>query len=355
VIVISILFSIVVAVVVFGVLILIHEFGHFITAKLSGVKVNEFALGMGPVLLKHKKGETQYSLRLFPIGGFISMEGEDKESTDERSFNNIAVWKRIIIVCAGAFMNIMLGFIIVCIIMAASQSLSSTTISKFADNSVSNKSGLQVGDKILEINGQKVNIYSDIVFNLVTKRNGTADVTVNRNNTILDLKSVNFPLVSDGNGGKAMTIDFGLKSQSKNVISVVQQSFYWTIATVKLVWVTLIQLFGGSYTIKDLSGPVGVASAMGTAASHGFMDLLIIVALITINLGVVNLLPLPALDGGRLVFLIIEAIRRKPVKPEVEGYIHFAGFVCLMLLVVVVTFNDVARLNIIGFLQGVKK
>lgn len=354
-IVISILFSIVIALVVFGALVLIHEFGHFFTAKLSGVRVNEFALGMGPVLLKYKKGETQYSLRLLPIGGFCSMEGEDKESSDEHSFNSIAVWKRIIIVCAGAFMNILLGFIIVCIIMTASSNLASTTISKFADNAVSNKSGLKVGDQILKINGQKVNIYSDIVFNLITKKNGTADVVVNRNNKPIILKSVNFPLVDDGNGGKAMTIDFGLKPQSKNAFSVVTQSFYWTIATVKLVWVTLIQLFGGSYTIKDLSGPVGVSAAMGSAASHGIMDLLIIVALITINLGVVNLLPLPALDGGRLVFLLLEAIRKKPIKPEVEGYIHFAGFVCLMLLVVVVTFNDVARLNIIGFLQGVKK
>jgi regulator of sigma E protease len=355
VIVISVLFSIVVAVIVFGILILIHEFGHFICAKLSGVRVNEFALGMGPVLLKHKKGETQYSLRLLPIGGFVSMEGEDKESSDEHSFNKIAVWKRIIIVCAGAFMNILLGFIIVCIIMALSSNLASTTISRFVDNSVSNKSGLQVGDQILKVNGQKVNIYSDIIFDLITQRSGTADVVIKRANKMYSLKSVEFPLVDDGNGGKVMNIDFMLKPESKNVISVVNHSFYWTIATVKLVWVTLIQLFTGNYTIKDLSGPVGVSAAMGSAAKDGVMSLLVLVALITINLGVVNLLPLPALDGGRLVFLIAEAIRRKPVKPEVEGYIHFAGFVCLMLLVVVVTFNDVSRLKIVEFFQGVFK
>jgi regulator of sigma E protease len=352
---ISVLFSIIVAVIVFGILIVIHELGHFVCAKLSGVKVNEFSLGMGPVLLKHKKGDTQYSLRLFPIGGFVSMEGEDKESSDEHSFNNIAVWKRIIIVCAGAFMNILLGFIIVCIIMASSSNLASTTISKFDNNSVSSKSGLQVGDQILRINGQKVNIYTDIIFDLVTQRSGTASVVVNRNHNTVNLESVKFPLVDDGNGGKVMNIDFSLKYEGKNVISVINHSFYWTIATVKLVWVTLIQLFGGNYTIKDLSGPVGVSAAMGKAASDGVMSLLVLVALITINLGVVNLLPLPALDGGRLVFLIIEAIRRKPVKPEVEGYIHFAGFVALMLLVVVVTFNDVSRLKIVEFFQGVFK
>jgi regulator of sigma E protease len=352
---ISVLFVIVVSILVFGVMILIHEFGHFICAKLSGVRVNEFALGMGPVLLKHKKGETQYSLRLLPIGGFVSMEGEDSESSDEHSFNKIPVWKRIIIVCAGAFMNILLGFILMCIIMVSSSGLASTFVAQFNVDALSNKTGLMVGDKILEINNQKVNIYTDILYNLSAIRSGTVNVLVRRDNKNVNLNSVKFSLIDDGNGNKVMNMDFKLKREDKTFVNIMKDSYFFTLSTVKFVWVTLLQLFQGHYTFKDLSGPVGVTAAMGQAASYGILSLLYMVAIITINLGVVNLLPLPALDGGRLVFLIVEAIRRKPVKPEVEGYIHFAGFVCLMLLVVMVTFNDFSRLKIIEFFQGALK
>jgi regulator of sigma E protease len=166
---------------------------------------------------------------------------------------------------------------------------------------------------------------------------------------------VKFSLIDDGNGNKVMNMDFKLKREDKTFVNIMKDSYFFTLSTVKFVWVTLLQLFQGHYTFKDLSGPVGVTAAMGQAASYGILSLLYMVAIITINLGVVNLLPLPALDGGRLVFLIVEAIRRKPVKPEVEGYIHFAGFVCLMLLVVMVTFNDFSRLKIIEFFQGALK
>lgn len=349
---ISTAFYIVIAILVFSVLIVVHELGHFLCAKWSNVKVNEFSIGMGPVLLKHKKKETQYSLRLFPIGGFVSMEGEDKDSDDERAFNRISVWKRILIVIAGAVMNIVLGFIIVIIIFSVSSGIGSTTVAKFDDKAVSVKSGLKAGDRIESINGSKVNIDTDIAYDLMQIRSGTVDVVVKRNNQSVELKSVQFPLVSDGNGGKVMSRDFYVYAQHKNVLSVLHYSFFWTIATVKLVWMTLIDMFKGIYSVKDLSGPVGVSVAMGQAASQGVLSLLIVTALITINLGVVNLLPIPALDGGRLVFLLIEAVRRKPMKPEVEGYIHFAGFVLLMLLVVVVTYNDLARLNVFKLVGG---
>lgn len=351
---INIVFYIVIAIIVFSFLIVSHEFGHFICAKLSHVKVNEFSLGMGPLLFKIKKGETQYSIRVFPIGGFCSMEGEDRESSQEGAFYKAPILNRILIVSAGAIMNILIGFVLVVIIMTFFTSgIGTTTVASFRDGSVSNKTGLRAGDRITKINGSGVNIDTDIIFDLMQIRSGKANVQVIRSGKAVNLESVQFPLVSDGNGGKVSDIDFWVTAMHKNVFTVLSHSFYWTIATVKLVWMTLYDMSKGIYTVKDLSGPVGVSVAMGKAASAGISPLLTITALITINLGVVNMLPLPALDGGRLVFLIVEAIRRKPIEPQVEGYIHFAGFVALMLLVVFVTYNDIARLNLGGIFGAI--
>lgn len=350
---ISAVFYVIIALLVFGFLIVSHEFGHFICAKLSHVKVNEFSLGMGPLLLKFGKGETQYSLRLFPIGGYVSMEGEDKESDVKGAFSKAPILNRILIVSAGAIMNILTGFILVIIIMSFfTSAIGTTTVDVFQKGSVSNKTGLRAGDRILRINGSKVNIDTDIVFDLMQIRSGKANVQVVRDGRKVNLPSVSFPLASDGNGGKVSSIDFYVKATHKNIATVLSQSFYWTIATVKLVWTTLYDMCKGIYTVKDLSGPVGVSVVMGKAAALGLEPLLTITALIAINLGVVNLMPLPALDGGRLVFLIVEAIRRKPIEPQVEGYIHFAGFVALMLLVVFVTYNDIARLHLGGVIGG---
>jgi regulator of sigma E protease len=171
----------------------------------------------------------------------------------------------------------------------------------------------------------------------------TADMVVNRGGKTINLPGVKFDMVSDGNGGKVMQQDFYVEPLPKTVFNVVRHAFYWTLSMVKLVWVTFIGLFQGRFGLKDLAGPVGTTVAMGQAASQGITSLLYLVAMISINLGVVNLFPLPALDGGRLIFIIIEGIRRKPVNPKYEGYVHFAGFVLLMLLMLVVTYNDILR------------
>lgn len=338
--------SIVVAIIVFGALILIHELGHYTAAKLSGVRVNEFAVGMGPVLLKKKYKGTQYALRLFPIGGFVSMEGEDAKSDDKHSFGNAKLWKRIIIVCAGAIMNIVLGFLLAIVLTSMSATIHAPVVNSFVKEATSNHGqyALQKGDRIVSINGSRVHISTDIMYDLMLINTKTAHFTVQRGGKIVDLPAVQMPLYDDGNGGKAMVSDFTLQVQPKNVFTVVRQAYYWTAATVKVVWVTLYYMVQGRYGFRDLSGPVGVSAAMGQAASAGAIPLLFMTILITVNLGVVNLLPLPALDGGRLLFLIIEGIRRKPMKPEVEGYIHFAGFVALIILVVLVTFSDIAKL-----------
>lgn len=335
--------NILIAVIVFGILIVTHELGHFISAKLCGIRVNEFSIGMGPALFKRKKGETQYSLRLFPIGGYVSMEGEDEESTDDRAFNKKPVWKRIIVVVSGALMNLLTGFILVLLMMSLSGTLSSTTIAKFENNAESQKTGLAVGDKIVRINGSKVNIDTDIVLSLIEDSDGKVSMVVERNHKLVELPNVQFPMISNGNSGKVMQRDFWVYGEPGSFVNIIRHAFYWTIAMVKFVWVTFVELFTGRFGLKDLAGPVGTTVAMGQAASMGFTSLLMVVAMIAINLGVVNLFPLPALDGGRLFFMIIELIRGKPIKAKYEGYVHFVGFALLMLLMVVVTFNDILR------------
>lgn len=335
---------IIIALVVFGVLIFLHEFGHFFTAKLCGVKVNEFAVGMGPALFHVQKGETKYSLRALPIGGYTAMEGEDGESNDPRAFVNRPVWQRMIVLVAGSFMNVLTGFVIILILVMLANPIASTTVAQFADGATSSKTGLQAGDKILSIDGAAVHINVDITLGLIMSNRGKVHMEVLRNDKVVDLPNVQFPMENDGSGGKIMAQDFQVYAQKKSPAMIVSHAFYWTIAMVKLVWVTILQMFTGRYGIKDLSGPVGVTAAMGQAASQSATSLFTLVAMIAVNLGVVNLFPLPALDGGRLLFVIIEGIRRKPVPRKYEGYVHLVGFALLMTLMLFVTFNDIVRL-----------
>lgn len=332
------------AVIVFGLLIFTHEFGHFFVAKLCRVKVNEFAVGMGPALFHFQKGETKYSLRALPIGGYTAMEGEDGENSDPRAFVNRPCWQRALILAAGGFVNVLTGFVIILALVIATPTIPSTTVSKFFDGASSSNYGLQVGDQIVRIDNAPVHISMDITLGLMESDRGKVDIQVRRGGKLVTLKNVQFATESDGNGGKVMMRDFYVSPQAKSPGQVISYAFYWTIAMVKLVWVTIMQMFTGRYTVKDLSGPVGVTVAMGQAATQDISTLLQVVAMIAVNLGVVNLFPLPALDGGRLLFVAIEAIRRKPVARKYEGYVHLAGFALLMLLMLVVTFNDIVRL-----------
>lgn len=333
---------IIIAILVFGVLIFVHELGHFLAAKSCGIKVNEFALGMGPKIFGFQRGETTFSLRILPIGGFCAMEGEEDASHDPRAYNNRPRWQRAIVLVAGAFMNILLGFIVIFCMTASQPQLASTRVAQFSQGATSSK-WLKVNDKIVNINGASIHIGSDISLALLESNNGAADITVIRDGKLLKLDGVQFRLVDDGAGGKAMIQDFKIWGQKKTIGSMLYYSFFWTISIVKLVWVTLIKLFTGGYSIKVLSGPVGVTVAMGQAASQSLFSLFYMIAMIAVNLGVVNLLPLPALDGGKLLFVVIEAIRRKPVNPKYEGWVHMLGFALLMLLLVVVTYNDIMR------------
>ena len=327
-------------------MILVHELGHFLTARLFNTTVNEFAIGMGPKLIskRSKKSGILYSVRAFPIGGFVSMAGEDEESGDVNALNRKPVWQRMVITVAGAAMNLIIGFILMTVVVITSTSIGGTTILRFAeDNALSEQSGLMIGDEIVKVGDTRVHIASELAYEIM--RNGVEplDITVRRDGEIVEIKDVQFPTIIEQGIQFGMT-DFIVLAEEKTFGNVIEQSFYRSVSTVKMIWQSLIDLITGRYGLEQMSGPVGITAVVSEAAKSSFTDYLYLVVVITINLGIFNLLPLPALDGGRLIFQIIELIRRRPVKPEFEGYVHFIGIVLLMLLMVVITFKDVMNL-----------
>ncbi len=339
------------AVLLFNLIVFVHEFGHFFTAKLFGVKVNEFAIGMGPRILKFKKGDTIYALRAFPIGGFCDMEGEDEKSDSETSFGSKAVWKRMIIVSAGAIMNMILGLVMMFIILSQQNNFASTTIGSFVENSVSSSSGLMVGDTIISVDGFSIYSSKDLAFALSTANKSKLDIEVNRNGEKVNLDSVEFATVTTEDGKEHIKLDFSVEPIEKNFWNLIKQSFLETLSTVRMVWSSVIGLVTGKFSLKDMAGPVGAASVIGEAAKEGLKvgileavtNIISIMMMITVNLGIINLLPLPALDGGRLVFLLVELIFRNPINPKYEGWIHAAGFVLFILLMILITYSDVMK------------
>ena len=338
-----------VAILFFGLLISIHELGHFVCAKIFKVKVNEFALGMGPALFKRKKGDTTYALRLFPIGGYVSMEGEDEESSDENAFNRKKVWQKIIIVAAGATMNLILGIVIVSVVLSMEDLIGTNQIVRFYDNAKSQQTGLCEGDKFLKIDGRRVFSDMDVSFLMSRSDDGVFDMTVERNGEKVDLTGVAFDTKKDGEY-TLITYDFVVLGEKPSILNVIPNAFGRTASIARLVWLSLFDLVTGRYGLTDLSGPVGTVNVIADAAAQaadskdGLITALTLMAFITINIGIFNLLPLPALDGGRLFFLIIEGIRRKPLNPKYEGYVHAAGLALLLTLMLAVTFSDIVTI-----------
>ena len=333
----------------FGVIIMIHECGHFACAKLFKVKVNEFSLGMGPALFKKRKGDTLYAVRLFPIGGYVAMEGEDDASEDERAFNKKPVWQKMIIVVAGALMNLILGFILMVLLLTTSTDLIGTnTIKEFYPDAVSSQYGLQAGDRFVEIDGHHVWSELDLSFLMSRSQDGVFDFVVERDGEKVTLNDVHFA-TEQQNGITLIQYDFIIIGEQPGFLNIVKNAFTQSASIVRMVWLSVFDLVTGRYGMSELAGPVGtvdiIADVTAQAVSSGSLtNLLTIMAFITINVGVANLLPLPALDGGRFLFLAIEAVRRKPVNPKYEGYVHAAGLALLLLLMVVVTYNDIARI-----------
>lgn len=349
--------SILVAILVFGVVIFIHELGHFLVARACNVKINEFAMGMGPRILKIQKGETVYSLRLFPIGGFVSMEGEDEESNHARSLSRKPVIQRIAISAAGAIMNFILGFIAVVILINLKTGNSeprvfTSKVAGFTENSQSQQSGLQINDEILKINGKAVLSDIDMTYLLQTDSDGVYTFQVMRNGNKITIENVTLSSRVFPDGTKGYIIDFRIFGEEMNFLNATSYAIKKTVSFGRMVWMSLGDIISGNFKLNQLSGPVGIVSAIdsvietdqGKPFSEILYSLLVLIIMITVNLGIFNLLPIPALDGGRIVFLIIEAIRGKPINPEKEGLVHFISFVVLILLLILVTFNDIIKL-----------
>lgn len=369
----SFIITIAAAVFVFGVVIAIHEFGHFAVAKLSGIQVNEFSIGMGPALLKKLWHGTQYSLRLLPIGGYVAMEGEDspesqpvggesKENGENggsgeeallippelrtgRPFNEVAVWKRFLTVSAGAVMNFVLGFVVLLLVVATQQDMiTSKTVYSIEEGALCGQTGLQPDDTILAVNGRRCFVANDIIYELVRTEAYQADFTVERAGQKLELPAVRFDTWQDEDGQTHMKLGFVVYGVRKTVKSVLGEAFNSELYYGRIIFTSLADLIRGRESINDLSGPVGIVSAIGTAAGYGLGDLLELLALITVNLGIFNLLPFPALDGGKLVFLLIEGVSGRAVPDKVQGAFNLVGFALLFGLMLFATYNDVVRL-----------
>ena len=339
------------AIFIFGLLVAIHEFGHFSAAKLCGVRVEEFAIGMGPALWKKQKGETLYALRAVPFGGYCAMTGEDGESDDPRAFGNQKVWKRLLILIAGSFNNFLLGFLIVLILQMSSGYVPSPTVTAFMDGCpYESAEALQVGDRFVRINGHRVVLQSDV--NRWLTDEGDYDLVLRRGDQTIRLEDFRLEK-SDYPQGRYFGFLFG-SYEKAGFGQNLRAAWDTTKDYVSLVWESLRMLVHGQVGVNDLAGPVGIVDMMAEtgAAQETTADALWMIfsfgAFIAVNLAVMNMLPIPALDGGRvfllLVTAVIEGITHKKIDPKYEGYIHTAGMVLLLALMAYVLLHDVVRL-----------
>ena len=346
--------SIIFAILIFSFLIFIHEFGHFITAKLSGVQVNEFSMFMGPAIWKKQKGETLYSIRCIPIGGYCAMEGEDSDSDNPRAFSSAAWWKRLIILLAGAVMNFVAGVLILAVLLAPMQQVSVLKIHSFENWSTLNHAdGLQVGDEILEVDGEKMYVFSDFTMMLTLNPGDVHDLVVERNGQkiVLDDFLMQQHETLDENGNKVMRYGVTFTVEDMDFTGRMKYVCYTALDWVRTVRLSLQMLLTGQAGLADMSGPVGIVQQMGQQASaaaswqEAALDMLYFGAFLAVNLAVMNLLPIPALDGGRVVALllttVIEAITHKKLNPKYEGYIHGAGMILLLALMAIVMLKDI--------------
>ncbi len=343
---------VILAILMFGLLVMLHELGHFLTARLFGVGINEFSIGMGPKIfsVKGKKYDTMYSLRAIPFGGYVSMVGEDEECDDPTAFTNKATWKRIIIVVAGAVMNVLLGFLLMLIIVLASQRLATNRVGQFNEGAVSKDFGLQVGDVVIEVGDVNIHTGNELIYEIMNQGKAEAaagvvaiDLTVLRNGEEVFLPGVQFPSM-EAEGVLFGSADFKVYGEEKSFFSVIKHTFFRSVSTVKMIFDQLVDLVRGRYGLNAVSGPIGITQEVANAASMGFINFVYLMAVITVNLGVFNLLPIPALDGGRLLFLLIELIARRPINKNVEGYIHFVGMMLLFGLMILIACKDIVGL-----------
>ena len=373
----SVLITFVAAVFVFSAVIAIHEFGHFAVAKLCGIQVNEFSIGMGPVLWKKVRKGTQYSIRALPVGGFVALEGEESPESQQAEtaraeeagstpeepektpavaeepaekpvgipLNEAPVWQRALVMVAGAAMNFLLGFVVMMILIAAqNEPITSRVIYKVEDGALCGQTGLQAGDKVLAVNGRKCFVANDMLYELMRTEDYAASFTVLRDGEKVELPRVQFDTWQDDSGETHMSLGFTVYGIRKTPLNVLKEAGNSVLYYGRIIFTSLMDLLRGRESINDLSGPVGIVTAIGQAASYGWQDLLELLVLITVNLGIFNLLPFPALDGGKVVFLLIEGITGHAVPEKLQGSLTVAAFVLLFGLMIFATYNDILRL-----------
>ena len=339
------------AILLFCLLIVVHEFGHFIAAKLCGVQVNEFSIFMGPALVQWGKGETKYSIRCIPLGGYCAMEGEDEETDNPRAFTRAKWWKRLIILVAGSAMNFVIGLLLVFIVLFPAQRFVTPDVVELdVGSSLSEGNAILPGDRILSIAGERVYVQSDFSLILTVKGSGNHDVTVLRNGEKVVLEDVLFEARTFGEE-KSPRYGITFDTAEATFGERLKYTWYSAVDYVRMVRMSLTMLLTGQAGIQDMAGPVGIVDQMAqttqTAAnmSEAMFRLLDFGALIAINLAVMNLLPIPALDGGRVLLLLIttavQAVTKKKLDPKYEGYIHAAGLVLLLGFMASVTLTDI--------------
>lgn len=335
-------YPILIAILFFELIIVIHEGGHYVAARLMKIKVNEFSIGMGPKLIQFKRNDTLYTLRLVLFGGYCSMEGEDEESDDDNSFEKKKVIQRIFVVVAGAVMNLILGFIIVFGLTCSQDLVGTTEVARFEDTAISVNSGLCVGDKIKSIDSMRVYTTNDITTGLSRSPDDVVEMVVERGGKTQTL-DVKFE-TEEVNDTEIIKLDFWIRGVEKTFSNVLSQSVKEFLSYGRMVFLSVHDLIVGRFGIKDLSGPVGAVSVVSTAAKTSLYSMFKIMALLTVNVGLFNLFPVPALDGWRLFVLIGEGITRKKLPKKAEYLINAVGLICLLGLMCVVTFSDITRL-----------
>lgn len=380
----SFIITLLAAVFVFGAVIAIHEFGHFAVAKLCGVQVNEFSIGMGPVLLKKMHHGTQYSLRALPVGGFVALEGEESPESQQaegeehsdleerplsqhsgadsspnggalngeelsqptgKPLNEAPVWQRALIMAAGACMNFLLGFVVMAILLAAqNEPITSRVIYAVEDGALCGQTGLEAGDKVLAVNGRRCFVANDMLYELMRTEDYSASFTVLRDGKKVELPRVQFDTWQDEDGETHMSLGFTVYGIRKTPVNVIKEAWNSVLYYGRIIFTSLMDLLRGRESINDLSGPVGIVTAIGQAASYGWQDLLELLALITVNVGIFNLLPFPALDGGKVVFLFIEGVTGHAVPEKIQSGLTLAAFALLFALMIFATYNDIVRL-----------
>lgn len=337
------IFTAVITVLIFGGIILFHEFGHFITAKRCGVAVWEFSIGMGPSIYSWERGETLYSIRLLPIGGYVMLEGEEEEVVSENSLSEKPLWQRLMVFAAGSVNNLLLGYILLVILTAINGYVGTTYIAKFNEGATSN-SVLRLGDKITEINGNRVRTSNDVTYEFLRDFDGNLDITVVREGETMQFDAIPFKMEDIGDGVFAIDMDFKVAAIPPKPIQYLTYPINWSVSLMKQVWGSFVDLVSGRYNLNQLSGPVGVAEAIGKASRTGIKQLLMLSAFLTINIGIFNLIPFPLLDGGKIVIILLEALFRRKFNQRIIEWIMAASVALMIMLMIYVTCNDIFRL-----------